>query len=172
MGFLATKYAPACIAAHGEMVVVGGDDAALHVYALNAGSGTLAHQADIKQSGPQPTALAFAPGGKLLAAGFSNGKILVYDSTKGDEWPVALSRWSAHTARVTGIAWRADGKYATSGALDAAVFVWSWDDPGKRVSVTAAHKEGVNAVCWQGNKKVVSVGMDAAVKTWDVEGLP
>ena len=168
--FLETPYAPACVAAHGATVVAGGDDAALHVYAL--AGGRLAHRADVPQAGPLPTALAFAPDGGLLAAGFANGKILVFDATKGEEWPVAITRWSSHTGRVTALAWRADGKFAVSGSLDTAVFVWSVESPGKRISVMNAHKEGVNGVCFQGDKKVISAGMDAAVKAWDVDGLP
>ena len=109
----------------------------------------------------------------MLAAGHANGKITVY-STK--DWGVAISRWSSHTGKVTGISWRADGRYAVSGALDTSVFVWSVEKPGKRVSVGAAHKEGVNGVVWleAGGKveeRVVSAGMDAAVKVWKVEGL-
>ena len=72
-----------------------------------------------------------------------------------------------------GIGWRADGKYAVSGALDTQVFVWSVEKPGKRISVGNAHKEGVNGVCWLGTEgdRVVSAGMDACVKMWSVEGL-
>ena len=168
--FLETKYAPACAAGHGSTLVTGGDDAALHIHNLSS-SGTLTHKLDIAQSGPLPSTLAFSPDGTLLAAGFANGKILVFDAMASGAWPVANSRWSAHTARVTGIAWRRDGRFAASGALDTAVFVWSVNNPGKRVSAPKAHKEGVNGVCWEGEQRVVSVGMDAAVKVWDVEGL-
>jgi len=39
------------------------------------------------------------------------------------------------------------------------------------VSVGSAHKEGVNGVAWLGPDRVVSVGEDAAVKVWVVEGV-
>ena len=66
-----------------------------------------------------------------------------------------------------------------SGALDGEIWVWSVDKPGTRVCVEggAAHKEGVNGVVWmksstsEGKGTVRSVGGDAAVKEWVVEGV-
>ena len=168
--FLWTDYAPTCAAVHGDLVVVGGDDAVLHVYSLSADD-KFTRKSTTPRPGAHASTLAFSPDGASLAAGFADGKILVYDTSAAGEWPVANSRWSAHTARVTGIAWRADGRYVASGALDTGVFVWSVEDPGKRIRAMNAHKEGVNGVCWEGDKRVVSVGMDAAVKVWNVEGL-
>jgi len=39
------------------------------------------------------------------------------------------------------------------------------------VKVTNAHKEGVGAVVWVEEGRVVSCGADAAVKVWRVEGV-
>lgn len=60
-----------------------------------------------------------------------------------------------------------------SGGLDGEIWVWSVAKPGTRVSVENAHKEGVNGVVWmEGGKGAVrSVGGDAAVKGWRVEGV-
>ena len=171
-----TKYSTLCLAVSstqsGATVVAGGDDGALHIYVLGA-SGDLRETNTLSTAGPQPSSLSFSPSGALLAAGHANGKITVYSTS---DWSVAISRWSAHTGKVMGIAWRPDGKYAVSGALDTAVFLWSVDKPGKRVSVGNAHKEGCNGVAWLGasggqEERVVSVGMDAAVKVWKVDGL-
>lgn len=169
----ATKFSPACIAAHDTTIAVGGDDSALHIFSLASTALTLVTTIS-SPSGPLPTSLSFSPSGAHLAAGYSNGKITVYDASSASsssDWNVAISRWSSHTGRVTSIAWRADGKYAVSGALDTSVFVWSVEKPGMRISAPNAHKEGVNGVAWEGNERVLSVGMDAAVKVWDVVGL-
>ena len=77
---------------------------------------------------------------------------------------------------MTGIAWSGDGGFAVSGSLDTNVHIWSLASPGKRVKVGNAHKEGVSGVVWieggaDGKGRVVSVGADAAVKSWKVEGL-
>ena len=72
---------------------------------------------------------------------------------------------------MTCISWSADGTRAVSGALDTNIFVWSLADPGKRVKVLNAHKEGVGGVAWIGADELVSCGADAAVKRWVVEGV-
>jgi WD40 repeat protein len=94
---------------------------------------------------------------------------VVYDTSS---WDVKTDRWSAHTARVTCIAWNAEGSLAVSGGLDTNVFVWSVKAPGKRVKASNAHKDGVNGVAWvDGGHKVASTGGDASLKIWDVSGL-
>lgn len=72
---------------------------------------------------------------------------------------------------MTCIDWDETGQRAVSGSLDTMIFVWSVRKPGQRVSVGGAHKEGVNGVRWAGEGRVVSVGGDAAVKVWKVEGV-
>lgn len=159
-----TDFTPSSIAASGSMVAVGGDDNKLHVY-----STSLALQKEIAEPSSLITALAFSPQGDSLAVGFSSGKISVYSC---DSWDIAISRWSSHTARVTSIAWNSKGTHAISGSLDTNIFLWSVANPGSRVNISNAHKDGVNGVTWIDNdQKVVSVGGDAAVKVWRIEGL-
>lgn len=61
------------------------------------------------------TALSFSPDGTLLAAGDSNGKIIVYSLPDGS---VKTSSWAFHTARIASIAWSPSGERAVSGSLD------------------------------------------------------
>ncbi|KAK7202603.1 actin cortical patch [Myxozyma melibiosi] len=109
--------------------------------------------------------LTDSDGRLLLAAGDTTGKIAVINVTDGS---VVTTRWAFHTARVTSISWRADGKYVATGSLDTNVFVYSVDKPAKNVKTLGAHKDGVNAVAWVGEGKIVSVGADACVKLWNV----
>ena len=164
---LPTSFSATCVAASSSTVVVGSDDNTLRVYTLSL-NGTLSLSKELSGQTSQPSTLSFSPDGKMVAAGFSNGKIAVYDT---NSWEVSISRWSAHAARVTGIDWRKDGMFAASGGLDCAVWVWSVEKPGRRINKAAAHKEGVNGVRWVGEGKVASAGADGAVKIWKVEGL-
>ncbi|KAK2625138.1 hypothetical protein QTJ16_005507 [Diplocarpon rosae] len=158
---------PTAIAASGSLVAVGDDTNIVHVYTVDANH-KLARVEKLTKSTAQITALAFSTDGSLLAVGNSSGKIVVYDNS----WEVKTDRWSAHTARVTSIAWNAQGTLAVSGALDTNVFVWSLRNPGKRFKVANAHKDGVNGVAWvDGGKKVASTGGDAALKIWSVSGV-
>ncbi|KAK1070078.1 WD40 repeat-like protein [Friedmanniomyces endolithicus] len=161
-----------CMAAlpSSDIVAVGSEDKRVRLF--KAGSST-PFQAITELTDPTypPSALGFSPDGSHLAVGLTNGKIFVYTNTSGS-WALETNRWSAHTARVTSIAWSPDGRKAVSGALDTNVFVWSLGDPGKRVKAPNAHKEGVGGVAWVAERRVVSAGADAAVKVWRVEGVP
>lgn len=83
-------------------------------------------------------------------------------------------RWSAHTGKITGIAWNNEGSGAVSSGLDTSLFVWSLEKQGRRVEVRNAHKEGCSGVVWVGGGKsgeegfVYSAGADGAVKRWKV----
>ncbi|KAF2088524.1 WD40 repeat-like protein [Saccharata proteae CBS 121410] len=168
-GEVPTKYAPTSIAAFDTTVAVGGDDAAVHIYTLSDSS-TLTHTgADLRNSTTPIATLAFSPRGTYLAAGSTGGKVHVYNPS--EEWKLVTDRWSAHTARITALAWDEEEKRCASGSLDTSVFVWSIKEPGKRVKVLNAHKEGVSGVAWVEGGMVVSTGGDATVKVWKVEGV-
>ncbi|MBE0695810.1 MAG: PQQ-binding-like beta-propeller repeat protein, partial [Anaerolineaceae bacterium] len=65
----------------------------------------------------------FSPGGDLLAAGFNNGEVKVFDSTNGHLRVKEMFGSSA----ITGLAWdpSGSGKLAV-GALTGSVLVWDW----------------------------------------------
>lgn len=175
-GDLAAKgFTPTAVAASadGNILALGGDDKSVRLYSLSASSQTPKSLADLREAlTSAPSALAFSPTGAHLAVGTSGGLIVVF---KTSDWSLETKRWSAHTGRITSIAWSKDGEFAVSGSLDTNVFVWSLNMPGKRIKAGNAHKDGVNAVLWideeGGKRKVVSAGADAAVKVWQVEGL-
>ncbi|CAK7213311.1 WD40 repeat-like protein [Sporothrix curviconia] len=162
-------YSPTAIAAHGSFVAVGSSpDPVVYVYKLDGGN-ALKLAETLKASTSAVSALAFSKDGKYLAAGTSGGKIVAYET---GSWKVATDRWSAHTARVTTIAWNDAATHAVSGGLDTNVFVWSLAKPGSRVKAMNAHKDGVNGVAWvEGSQKVASAGVDAALKIWNVANL-
>ncbi|OAA53063.1 actin cortical patch [Niveomyces insectorum RCEF 264] len=164
-------YTPVAIAAHGSLVAVGSSpEPHIVAYKLNGSNGQLTPIVTLTKSSSAISALAFSKDGRYLAAGNASGKIVVYET---ETWQLATDRWSAHTARVTSLAWNDTTTHAVSGGLDTNVFVWSLAKPGSRVKALNAHKDGVNGVAWiQEGQRVASVGVDAALKFWKVEGLP
>ena len=157
-----------CVASSGSILAIGLDDHSIQIYTISADNKPTPTSATLRKPAASIVTLAFSPNGKRLAAGASNGKILVYST---DDWSVVTDRWSAHTSRVTAIAWDLTGEYAVSGSLDTNVYVWSIASPARRIKALNAHKEGVNGVAWGEGGKVLSTGADATVKVWKVEGL-
>ncbi|KAI0407687.1 WD40 repeat-like protein [Xylaria palmicola] len=158
---------PTAIAAHGSFVAVGTSTNSVRLYKADGGS-KLTQVSEANNAVAQISALAFSKDGSLLAAGTQNGKIYAY---KTDGLQIVTDRWSAHTGRVTSIAWNDAGTQAVSGALDTHIYVWSLAKPGARVNVLNAHKDGVNGVAWIGESKVASTGGDASIKIWNVSGV-
>ncbi|KAL1310979.1 hypothetical protein AAFC00_001199 [Neodothiora populina] len=169
VGSEAVRFTPACIAAKENVVAVGGEDKIVRIYTISGS--TLSLASEITDPTAAVSTLAFSAKSGRLAVGLSNGKIFVYTSSSPSEWTLTTNRWSAHTARVTCISWSPDGEKAASGGLDTNVFVWSITDPGKRIKVLNAHKDGVGGIVWAEETKVISCGADAAVKCWKVEGV-
>ena len=163
---LSVKYTPTCIAAHGSTVAVGGDDKLVHLYAFS-GSVLKDMEVVLRRATSPISALAFSQSGKKLAVGASNGKVYAYEASA--DWKLITDRWSAHTARITCLAWNESEKFTASGSLDTHVMVWSIEDPGKRTKALNAHKDGVAGVAWAQATKVVSAGGDASVKVWNVK---
>lgn len=160
-------FTPTTIAASKAFVAVGADNNQTRIFSIDSNN-KLSPAEKLSNSTSPITHVAFSPDGSLLAQGNSSGKIVVYDTKS---WEVVTDRWGAHTARITSIAWNAAGTHAASGSLDTNLHVWSLKSPGKRVKAPNAHKDGVNGVIWVDEGKVASVGGDAAVKIWKVEGL-
>ncbi|PFH58295.1 hypothetical protein XA68_13899 [Ophiocordyceps unilateralis] len=166
----AVEYAPGAVAASGKVVAVGADNNSLRIYAAD-GAGGLEQVKTVSNPSGAVSALAFSRDGSHLAAGNSVGKIYVYQA---GSWELAADRWSAHTARVTCIAWDESGTYAASGSLDTNIFVWCLEKKhqGKRIKAANAHKDGVSGICWAQGGRVASAGGDATVKVWEVRDLP
>ncbi|KUJ15721.1 WD40 repeat-like protein [Mollisia scopiformis] len=169
VGTLPTKdFTPTAIAAHGSLVAVGTDSNVVQIYTVDS-SHKLSPKETLTKSTAQITALAFSPNGSLLAVGNSSGKIVAYETSS---WEVKTDRWSAHTSRVTSLAWNEDSTLAVSGSLDTNAHVWSLKSPGKRIKAPNAHKDGVNGVAFlDGGKKIASTGADITLKIWDVSDI-
>jgi WD40 repeat protein len=155
------------IAAHNNLLAVGHDDKSIRIYDITSDKPTPKDH-ELRKPTAAISTLSFSPSGKYLAAGVSNGKIVVYSTS---DWSVKTDRWSAHTARITSIAWDPSGEWAVSGSLDTNVYVWSIANPGQRIKALNAHKDGVNGVAWEEKGRVLSTGGDATVKVWKVEGI-
>lgn len=157
-----TEYAPSAIAASENNVAVGNGNA-VHIYDCS-----LSETTKLTQSTSSISALAFSRNGVFLAVGNNLGKVIAYKTV---DWTVETTRWGAHTAKITSVAWNEAGTHAVSGSLDTHVYVWSVAKPGERVKALNAHKDSVTGVGWLDGEKIVSTGGDATIKVWEVNNL-
>ncbi|KAG9777762.1 putative WD repeat-containing protein C9G1.05 [Exophiala dermatitidis] len=175
-GELPLKSTPTSLASSGTTVAIGSEDSSLRLFSVVPGKAPKQTAVVESVSATPLTALAFSQDGNMIAAGTAAGKIYVYKISTGitglvtgnSSLELVTDRWNAHTAKITCIAWNAEGTGAVSGSLDTNLFAWSLKEPGKRVKETNAHKEGVNGVVWLGDT-VYSTGADATVKKWKVK---
>ncbi len=108
--------------------------------------------------------LAFAPDGKSLLAGGSDGAIHVHDVRSG----VEAQSLFGHRGPVVSLAISADGRTVASGSGDATVRLWDLATGRSRLEL-AGHSAGVNAVAFSPDGTLlVSGSADRTVKIWDL----
>ncbi|KAK2861484.1 hypothetical protein FQN49_004147 [Arthroderma sp. PD_2] len=66
-------------------------------------------------------AVAFSPGGKLLAAAGDSTMIMLYETTSGEQFAIM----AGHSAWIMSLDWNETGEYLLSGSFDGKVKVWS-----------------------------------------------
>ncbi|KAL9108579.1 MAG: hypothetical protein Q9227_006665 [Pyrenula ochraceoflavens] len=171
LGTMTLKSPATALAAGGSTAAIGCANSSLHLYSISTSRAPKLLTTYDKVSAAALSSLAFSPSGNLLAVGDASGKISVFRFTSSSNTlEQVTNRWTGHTGRVTSVAWNPDESLAISGSLDTNLHIWSMADPGKRVKISNAHKEGVAGVAWLKDGKIFSAGAEAAVKGWKIEG--
>jgi WD repeat-containing protein 1 (actin-interacting protein 1) len=170
VGELPLGASPTSLAANGSVVAMGASNSSLSLYSVSPSKAPKRITSLEKVSASALSALSITSDGSMIVAADTAGKIFVY-KINDSSLDLVTSRWSGgHTGKITCIAWNKAGTHAVSGSLDTNIFAWSLKDPGARVKVSNAHKEGVNGIAWAGGR-VISCGVDATVKVWQVLDL-
>jgi WD40 repeat protein len=155
--FLSVAWSP-----DSKILAAGDDPGSLRLYDVRAGR--LVATLDMKKSG-DVTALAFAPGGKLLAAAASG-----VDPSKVLLWDVAGRKVTAElteqTLGVSSLAFTADGKTLVSGLRDR---VSLWDVRARKLRGTiVSPQKDVTCVAVTPDGRLVATGSrDRTVVLWD-----
>lgn len=164
---LAKGVTPTAVAATGETVAVGADNNKTYLYKW-AGQ-TFTEIGALEDNTAPISVLAFSPDGKMIAAGDTKGKIVLYNASTRMS---ITAHWGAHTSRVNSLAWTANSENCASGSLDTNVCVWSVAKPIRKVMIReASGSGGVNAVAWLDGGKdgvLVSAGADGVARVWNM----
>lgn len=115
------------------------------------------------------SALAYSPDGKLLAAGCTDGRVLIEDAAGAGP----IHGLAGHTSGVTCAAFSPDGRFLATGSWDKTVILW--DVPGmRRLRTLSGHSDQVTAVAFSPDgKTLASASWDHKAILWDPQtGLP
>ncbi|MCP3958281.1 MAG: hypothetical protein GY719_10560 [bacterium] len=147
----------------GGLLASGDTSGRLRLWAVDGGT-ELAPLAG--QPGSRIHALAFAPGGDLLAAAAVERGILLWDLRESGAEPRQLGAGN----KIRAVAFSGDGKLA-GGTGDGPVLVW--DDPVSTASPThelLQHESGVTGLDFgRDSRQLASASLDGKVVVWDLE---
>jgi WD40 repeat protein len=163
-------YSPTCAAMLGEEeIAIGGSDNKTHIYSFSSADSKLGSEVRVIETRSPVSAVAYSPDHALLAIGDTGRQVEVYER---GTWATRIKgKWVFHTSKVTCLAWSPDGKHLATGSLDENIFIWSLEKPMSKHQFTFSHSGGVTGVDWLAADKLVSVGNDHTIVTWDVAAL-
>jgi small GTP-binding protein len=109
-------------------------------------------------------AMAWSPGGALIAEGSDDGVITLWD-TKIDTRLAELR--TAQPSTVASLAWSNDGRTLISGEADGVINVWDAEKYGT-VQTLEGHSSSIRCFAWSADdKKLASVSDDGRMLIWD-----
>jgi WD40 repeat protein len=139
-----------------------GTEGILHVFDIV----TLAEQTQVNISPgfAFPWAIAFSPGGDLIASGTASGTIQVWDASTLD----STATIRGHHGQVTSIVFSSDGSQIISGSEDGTVRIQSVASSGEPLAPIPGHGARVNQVVFSPDgSRLVSGSNDKTVRIWD-----
>jgi hypothetical protein len=164
------------ISADGKLVALGGPGKIVKVFSVS--DGKLAYQ--IAKHTDWITAIAFSPDGSRLATADRAGGILLWESGHGG----SEGTLAEHKDSVTSLSWRADGQLLASASEDGEIVIWNVNDGFPSATIPKAHtpkqapgsygvpRGGVLGIDFTIDGRLVSVGRDATIRLWSVDGKP
>ncbi len=110
------------------------------------------------------TAVAFQPNADVLAVGYDDGAVRLWD------WPnqKMLQQIHAHRSAVSAIAFSADGLRFASAGEDRAIHLWE-TKTAKPVGSLIGHTDRIPGLVWHPDgRRLYSAGWDTTARVWDV----
>jgi WD40 repeat protein len=119
------------------------------------------------------TALAFQPGGLLLASGHDDGGVRLWDHAGGrlayELRPPVSPSGSSKDLAVSALAFSLDGRKLAVAAEDRSIVLWELTT-GEMIGRLLGHTDRIPALAWHPDgRRLVSAGWDTTARVWDAE---
>ncbi|KAL6475886.1 hypothetical protein MHYP_G00143850 [Metynnis hypsauchen] len=160
-------YEPEAGALHpgGVTVAVGGADGKVHLYSVQGN--TLKDDGKVLEVKGPVTDMEFSRDGAFLAVCDEKKVITVF--TVADGYQVK-NDFYGHHAKVVCLAWSPDNERFASGGMDMMVYVWTVNDPDKRIKIPDAHRlHHASGLAWLDEHTLVTTSHDSCVKQWTLK---
>ncbi len=109
-------------------------------------------------------AVAFHPGGRILASASSDKTLKLWDLSKAAE----QCSLTGHTDAVVGAVFSPDGQRLASASKDGTIRLWDAQS-GDQVNVIRSHKKDLLCICFRPDGAMVACGSsDGTVLLWDI----
>ena len=117
----------------------------------------------------KPTSTSISHNNQYFACGDVQGKILLFSLNKDENFKLITSRWAFNSSKINSIKWSPNNQFIVSASLDTNIIIYSVEKPSRTIKFLNSHKEGVNAIDWLNDNKIVSAGTDGCIKYWDIK---
>jgi WD40 repeat protein len=121
---------------------------------------------EIRHFGSNVYSLALSPDGNSLAAGCTNGKVVIFDARNGD----MKKELPGHSGIVTAVAFAPNGKRLLSGGEDKTARLWDLAE-AKEIGQFDGHTGEITGVGFQNDRVGVSCSIDGTVKVFTLAEL-
>lgn len=114
-------------------------------------------------------AVAFHPGGDLLAAAGDDGRLALF-RTGGGRPPTLIDAVPAHPGPIQSLAFSPDGTVLSTGSADKTVRLWAVDagPPVPLGEPLSGHTDTVWSMEWSGPATLITASKDGAARIWNV----
>ncbi|KAM6979407.1 WD repeat-containing protein 1 [Aplochiton taeniatus] len=160
-------YEPEAGAIHpgGSTAAVGGSDGKIRLYSVSGN--TLKEEGKTLEAKGPVTDMAYSKDGAYLAV--TDEKKVVTVFTVADGYSVK-NDFYGHHAKIVTMAWSPDSEHFASGGMDMMVYVWTVNDPDKRLKIPDTHRlHHVSGLAWIDEHTLVTTSHDASVKQWTLK---
>ncbi|XP_076844085.1 WD repeat-containing protein 1 [Brachyhypopomus gauderio] len=160
-------YEPEAVSVHpgGVTVAVGGADGKVYLYSVHGN--TLKDDGKVLEAKGPVMDMRFSNDGAFLAVADEKKVITIFNVADGY---TVKHDFYGHHAKVVCLAWSPDNNHFASGGMDMMVFVWTVDDPDKRIKIPDAHRlHHVSGLSWLDEHTLVTTSHDSCVKQWTLK---